>query len=502
VGVVKEDLTKDLLTELYVNQGLSINEIAKKINRSYKYVKDRIQKHSLSRPKYHLDKEWLYDNYIVKNMSTVDMAKMAGVTDPTIASALRKNNIKKDNNLKQKARMRKVVHTNKERYGVEHSFQSDAIKKKIKKSVKEKYGVENPMQNSEVRNKAEETNLKKLGVRHPAQSEDVVRKIISTKIDKGLISTLEDGRTVNQACLEASVPPVNAYRLIREGIITTEGIVEYISSHGDKNNHLETLFSRELGLEFYNKTFDLEKYPNLRYKPDFKLNSLVAINVDGLYWHSDFNGVDKNYHFNLRKDFEDSGLRIFQFREDEVYDKIEIIKSMINNAEGRSRIFYARKTKIRKLTAEEAREFFSKNHLMGSFNAPAFGLIFNGEVVMAASYKVYSEYLKIERLCSKTGTVVVGGASRLISKIKDNSKELPIHYWADLRYGTGNYLRQLGFHMERETLGFRWTDKRKTYNRLRCRANMDKRGLSQAEQAKEWGWSKIYDAGQRLWVFS
>ena len=76
-----------------------------------------------------------------------------------------------------------------------------------------------------------------------------------------------------------------------------------------------------------------------------------------------------------------------------------------------------------------------------------------------------------------------------------------LHYWADLRYGTGNYLKNIGFEHIKDTLGWKWTDYRcRTYNRLKCRANMDARKLTQAEHAEELGWVKIYDAGQRLWV--
>lgn len=500
--MVEGELTKDLLVELYVNQGLSINKIAKRINRSYNYVKKKVESHSLSQVKDHLDKEWLYHHYIVKNMSTIEVAELAGVTNPTVASALRRFGIKKDKCAKQEARLQKTIVTNLEKYGVEHSFQSEAIKKKIIKSIEERYGVKNPMQNKEIKKRAQKTNIKKFGAKSPAQSPEVLDKIIATKAERGLISLLEDGRTINRACLDADIPPANAYRLVRDGAIMRKEIRDYIEQYNGRGNHLEKFFSDKLNLDIYNKVFDQKLYPQLNYKPDFKLSDSIAINVDGLYWHSDANGVDKNYHFNLRKDFEDLGLKIFQFREDEVYGKIEIIKSMLNNALGMSQVIYARKTKLQKISPEESRAFFSKNHLMGAYNAPTYALILNDEIVMAVSYKVYSDKLKIERLCSKAGVTVVGGASKIFARIRSEAPKLPIHYWADLRYGTGNYLKKLGFHKERETLGFKWTDKKRTYNRLGCRANMDKRGLSQAEQADEWGWSKIYDAGQRLWTFN
>lgn len=66
----------------------------------------------------------------------------------------------------------------------------------------------------------------------------------------------------------------------------------------------------------------------------------------------------------------------------------------------------------------------------------------------------------------------------------------------DLRYGTGNGLKQLGFKLVSVTLGWKWTDTFNTYNRLYCRANMDERRLSENEYAKEMKLFRIYDAGQ------
>jgi len=97
---------------------------------------------------------------------------------------------------------------------------------------------------------------------------------------------------------------------------------------------------------------------------------------------------------------------------------------------------------------------------MGSTCAKHIGLFGNdGNLVMVLSYRQRKNVCKIERLCSKKG-----------------------------------------FIKERETLGWKWTDGKNTFNRLRCRANMDDRGLTQKDHAEELGWYKIYDAGQRLYV--
>ena len=493
-------LAKDELFKLYIEEDLNINQISQKLGKSYSYVKKQIVKYGITKAKSYNDPTWLSHLYIEKNLSTIEIAKLAGVSDPTIASALRRFGIKKDQEVLQVARLKKASKTNLEKYGVEHSFQSEEVKEKIKETTLERYGVANPMQNKVIRGQAQETNKEKYGVQFPAQAKEIQKKILKTKSEKGLVSFVEGEDTISSLCLKNNVPYVNLYRIIREKNLSTEEALNYIRNYDSPANYLEKWSSEKLGLEFYNKAFDPEKYPNLRYKPDFKINHLGAINVDGLYWHSEANNKDMWYHFKLRKDFEDNGLKIFQFREDEIFERIEIVKSIIDNYLGQSQKVYARKCSLVKLESSQASQFFEKNHLMGAFNAPAFGLIWDEKLVMAASYKIYQDKIKIERLCSQVGHSIVGGASKLINKIRMEDLNKPIHYWADLRYGTGNYLEGLGFKKIRDTLGFKWTDKNKTFNRLQCRANMDKRGLSQAEQAEEWGWYKIWDAGQRLWI--
>jgi hypothetical protein len=103
-------------------------------------------------------------------------------------------------------------------------------------------------------------------------------------------------------------------------------------------------------------------------------------------------------------------------------------------------------------------------------------------------------------MCSEVGTTVVGGFSKLLSYIEKITTFDSIEYWVDLRYGTGNFLLNHNFIHKKDTQGWRWTDRKNTFNRLKCTANMDERNLTEKEHASELGWSRIYDAGQRLYV--
>ena len=258
---------------------------------------------------------------------------------------------------------------------------------------------------------------------------------------------------------------------------------------------IESQVENDLGLAHYNKKpLVLRTYR----KPDFKLSETCFLNVDGLYWHSNSIVADIKHHLKLREEFENSNLRLLQFRADEILDPVKwnIVKSMINNQLNKSIVIYGRHTQIQKISQKMASSFLLENHLMGTTMARHLGIFQEDHLVGILSYKCYKGTLKIERFCSKCGVIVLGGFSKALAYLLKRVSVTGIEYWVDLRYGTGNYLKNLGFHQEKVTLGWKWTDFKKTYNRLKCRANMDSRNLTESAHAQKLGWVKIYDAGQ------
>ena len=138
---------------------------------------------------------------------------------------------------------------------------------------------------------------------------------------------------------------------------------------------------------------------------------------------------------------------------------------------------------------------------MGATNARHIGLYHENQLVCLFSYKIYKDKLDVVRFCSLINHTVIGGFSKLLVYAEKLHPNLPIHYWVDLRYGTGNFLLNQGFVKAKEdVLSFKWTDYDNSYRREQCQANMDERRLTQAEHAEELGWVQIYDAGQRLYI--
>jgi hypothetical protein len=270
----------------------------------------------------------------------------------------------------------------------------------------------------------------------------------------------------------------------------------FIKKYKPNNTSIEVVAEKVLGLKKYNKKV-IKKF---KYRPDFKINENTYLEIDGLYWHSiaNINQTPKS-HYVKREAFNKEGFRLIQIREDELLNKTDIVKSMINivKKEGVTKIS-ARNTIIKPVESFVSYNFFEENHLMGGGpKTKSIGLYYKDELVMCLSYKKYKKGIDISRIAAKQNLIVVGGTGKLIKWIEKNINPDFIQSFVDLRYGTGKSLELLGFDRKSITLGWKWTDRQNTYNRLYCKAG---NGHTEKENAQEMGLSRIYDAGQAKYV--
>lgn len=306
------------------------------------------------------------------------------------------------------------------------------------------------------------------------------------------------------------IPPYSDLVQSKFPFISLSKIVQILNKHGrsDLLNTSQSSLETEI-LEFLKETLpNVEIITNSRsiikpyeldlYLPTYKL----AIEFNGLYWHSSVH-KPKNYHLEKRKLCEKAGINLIQINSDEWVLYKPIIQSIIKAKLGlfKNKI-HARKCEVRTVSREDSVLFLKENHLMqSSVGFKSIGLYFNNQLVSLLTYKKYKEGIDIARFCNKNNTVVHGGLSKLLKYVKEENSNIKyIQSFVDLRYGTGFSLQRLGFKNEGESLGWKWTDFKLTYNRLQCRANMDSRKLSENEYANELKWFKLYDAGQRKWI--
>jgi hypothetical protein len=403
---------------------------------------------------------------------------------PDFKSKFRETSIKKygvSHPSKNKSVVEKRRRTNRRRYGHINYACSSLGREKIQKTSIKKYGTSNPIASDRIKQKIENTNLAKYGQKNVFSVKSIQEKAMKTKIKAGQVKII-DGKLLSELSNESGL----SYTTLNNRAKISDD-VEFITSPKKKST-LELFFSREMksrGIEYS------EFYRTGNYVADFLLSKNLVIECDGVYFHSE-NFLDKKYHKNKRYFYVENGYVPLFFYEDEIYDKTDIVFSIINNKLGNNQKIYARKCKLAELTTKQAKNFFQKNHLMGSGSGKAYGLVYEGEIVSCIRLRKLRDGLDISRFCNTKNLSVVGGFSKLLNYVIKQLAPSFIQTFIDLRYGSGEYLPNLGFVKESEHLSFHWLKSGKRLHRLTYRGN----------SGYEAGCVKIWDCGQRKYVLN
>jgi len=123
-----------------------------------------------------LTKEYLYNEYIIKNRSSNDIAIEHMTSANVIITLLKKCDIKNRNMCEANStdnKLKKYKQTCVDRYGTENTLSKESpIRHKMEMDVLEKYGVENVFQLDGVKEKIKQTCMDKYGVDHCMKSDD------------------------------------------------------------------------------------------------------------------------------------------------------------------------------------------------------------------------------------------------------------------------------------------------------------------------------------------
>ncbi len=228
-------------------------------------------------------------------------------------------------------------------------------------------------------------------------------------------------------------------------------------------DHFQSAAEKELG-EFVKSIIDNEEIVfgdrSVLKKRGWELDVYVpskhiAVEFNGLYWHSELQNDDKHYHQSKTDECRVSGVHLLHVFEDEWSNKKAIVKSMISYRVGAiKRRLHARKCSVRELTVSERKKFFDNTHLDGDANATiSFGLLQGTDIVSAISLrKLFRKNSKgkieIARFSNALDTVVSGALSRLLSTCEEWSKKNDIDTivtYVDMRLGTGVGYEKVGF---------------------------------------------------------
>jgi len=349
-----------------------------------------------------------------------------------------------------KFRINKAKESVIKKYGVESTFQVDSIRLKANEKSKETYvnrGAEilknnfrkfNEKRNDDLINRLNiigynilEFNDDSIKITHPDGHEfEVNRKLLLNRLN-------------HDVELSTTIQPIGSPRTtfeIRLCKFLSENNINYIP------NDRKTI-KGELDI----------------YIPSHNL----AVEVNGLYWHSEYY-LNNDYHLIKTKMCEEQNIQLFQFYEDELLEKYDIIKSMLSSKLGLINYkIYARKTIIKEMDSLTCRQFLINNHIQGNVNSSIkLGLYYNSELVSIMTFgklrNVLGNKINIDgeyemlRFCNKLNTQVIGGASKLYTYFKNTYKPIKVISFANRRYSNGNLYNQLGFKLEYNTVPNYW----------------------------------------------
>lgn len=216
-------------------------------------------------------------------------------------------------------------------------------------------------------------------------------------------------------------------------------------SRSKYEDELVNLFKEwNVGVEINNKNrikTDLDLFI-----PEFN----IAIEFNGLYWHSEYaGGKTEHYHLNKTKLCEQNNIHLIHIFEDEWVNKREIIISRLKNLVNKNEnVIYARKCKIEEIDYKTTSQFINENHLQGSLTSAKvnLGLYYNDVLVSVMTFGKPRKATgnnpntvnswELQRFCNKLNYSVIGAASKLFKYFERIYKPMYLFSYADRRWTT------------------------------------------------------------------
>jgi len=375
-------------------------------------------------------------------------------------------NVSKNKEIKIKKR-----ETTFKNYSVFNPMNSDEIKLKFKKTMNNKYGGI-LMGSKIIKEKIIKINNDKYGFDNPFSNIDIKKKIKESKINKtiflykkyNIISVNDDIYTFCCDCNKEhnyNITSNNFYnRKQKNTILCTvcNPIGSYLSS-GYELQLLKIIYDNYKGKIITNSRNIINPLELDIYLPRLKL----AFEFNGVYWHNE-NNVDKKYHLTKTEECEKQGIQLIHIWEDDWIYKQEIVKSVILNKLGLTKIkIGARKTTIKEISDNKLiRYFLDKNHLQGFVGSKVkLGLFFDDELVSLMTFgkrriamgkkSTNDNEYELLRFCNKLNTNVIGGASKLFNYFINNYQPKEITTYADRSHSNDKLYNTLGFESQGKT---------------------------------------------------
>jgi G:T-mismatch repair DNA endonuclease (very short patch repair protein) len=240
----------------------------------------------------------------------------------------------------------------------------------------------------------------------------------------------------------------------------------------------------------------------------------LAIEYNGVFWHTEKGGKDKDYHRNKWLAARNAGIQLVQIWEDEWNRNPEQIKRMIAHKLGSTneRKVFARKTSVGMVTKQVAEKFLEEHHVQGyAAGSYYYGLLDKNDpeilVALIVLRKEKGNGLNIIRYA--TSANVVGGFTKLLAYAERMLLPDFIITFSDHCVSDGGLYANNGFIADKELKpDYRYVINAERKHKFGYRLKRFKDdpslvwidGLTERELADLNGIPRIWDAGKTRWL--
>jgi len=442
-----------------------------------------------------------------------------------IQTALKKGYSENSLEIKEKRKQ-----TNLDRYGVENPFQSELVKNKSKQTNLDRYGVEYISKSQEIKDKKRQTCIDKYGVANVGLIPSSIEKRKQTNLDRyGVYNgsmkhyTTEQQLLVgNKSILKESLKNKTYMQLASETGVSATTLANYAHHYGIRE-YYESSYEKIINHWLINDLNTTILNRTRKIISPYELDTVIleknlAIEFCGLYWHSDIN-KDKQYHRMKYLKCKEQGFSLITIFEDEWVFNEYICKKIIKNKLGLTDLrINARMTKVVNIPWKTAQVFYEKEHISGAGSPTKlnYGLVYNDDIVAVMSFGPQRRALgsiskekcyEIYRYATIDANIR-GGASKLLTAFERNVDVKELITFADLRWGSGNLYKHLGFTFLYDTAPNYYYYKLPNLKRLH-RFNFTKHNiinsggdptLTEYQNMINSGYSRIFDCGNGKWI--
>ena len=244
----------------------------------------------------------------------------------------------------------------------------------------------------------------------------------------------------------------------------------------------------------------------------------IAIEINGIRWHSEEFGKDKNYHLNKLNECNKKNIKLIQIFEDELFLYKDIVMSKLSHLlklDNNKDKIYGRLINVCEIENNIAKQFLNKNHIQGFASSTIYlGAYYNSKLIGVMSFlkEVKNGCWNLTRFATDNKYICCGVGGKLLKYFEIHYQPVQIKSFADRRWTidvNNNIYTKLGFNLDKIIPPDYKYVKNNQMKRIH-KFNLRKKSLikkyninpylSENEMTKQLGYFKIWDCGLLRYV--